>query len=186
MATTKRLPNQNQSTLPHAKHTKQNSSAFQGGRYAERHSTATIPTEIQCQSYKHNYARPNNNCEIAGIARGQKAMSGGMETIPPSYAGGSRILGRHRSRERDKNDHIWTWRTAWNSKLVKAVFLSSICFTMQMLKQVCLPACSQCVVRLHNVPPALQSPIHTCNMHGSYTHTYIHTYIHTCMCIIIT
>ena len=50
---------------------------------------------IQCQSYKHNYARPNNNCEIADIAQGQKGMRGGMEGIHLSYASGSKIFGRH-------------------------------------------------------------------------------------------
>lgn len=48
--------------------------------------------EIQCQSYKHNYARPNNNCEIADIAPGQKGMREGMVTIRLSYAGSSKSL----------------------------------------------------------------------------------------------
>ena len=31
--------------------------------------------------YQNNYAELNKNCEIACIALGQKAMSGGMEAI---------------------------------------------------------------------------------------------------------
>ena len=104
-------------------------------------------TMIQYRSYKHDYAWPNNNCEIAGIARGQKGMREGMETISFSYANGSKIFGRHRSRERDKNDLIWTWRAVWNSKLVKAVF-----FLRYVLRCRCLTryACLCCVVGLHN------------------------------------
>ena len=42
------------------------------------------PNVIEYRSYKHNYARSNNNCEIAGIAQGQKGMREGMETIRPT------------------------------------------------------------------------------------------------------
>ena len=152
MATTKRVPHQKPKHITSWLNTL---AAHSWGESMQSDDPQLLcRSVIQCQSYKHNYARPNNNCEIADIAQGQKGMRGGMEGIRLSYASGSKIFGRHWSRERDKNDLIWTWRTTWNSKLVKAVFLSSICFTMQLLKQVCLTARSKCVVGLHIVLPA--------------------------------
>ena len=131
------------STLPHAKHTKQNTSTFLGGKYAERggyrYCCIQPLTVIQCQSYKHNYARPNNNCEMTGIARGQEAMREGMETIRPATLAVVKSLNAIRSILRG------TWQK-WpyldmernvECQACQSSFLSSIRFTMQLLNLVC-------------------------------------------------